>query len=122
MRIDTSRSWHHILPASRMDAPCIQTVDLVGGTCIPSILGTDRPMPDLRPDDAVAILDAGMYAEAISNQFNGIPRPATVLVSEHGAEIIKRRETVEDLFAHHVMPARLAPARPEPPVVARTKE
>ncbi len=107
MRVDTSRAWHHILPATRMCEPMGTVMDIVGGTCIPSVLGADRPMPDLAAGDAVAILDAGMYAEAISNQFNSLGRPATVLVSEGSAEIIKRREAIEDVFAHHVVPPRL---------------
>jgi diaminopimelate decarboxylase len=107
MRIETSKAWYHILPASRMDTPMDATAEIVGGTCIPSILGSERSLPELRPGDCVAILDAGMYAETIANQFNAIPRPATILVSPAGAEVIKRRETVEDLFATHVIPSRL---------------
>ncbi len=107
MRIETSQAWYHAIPASRMDAPYGEPVDLVGGTCIPSLIGAGRPMPALARGDCVAILDVGMYAEAISNQFNSIPRPASVLVSPGSAEVIKRRETVADLFAAHVVPERL---------------
>jgi diaminopimelate decarboxylase len=107
MRVDTSRAWHHMLPATRMGEPMDTVMDIVGGTCIPSVLGASRPMPALAAGDAVAILDAGMYAEAISNQFNSLGRPATVLVSEGSAQIIKRRETIEDVFAHHVIPPHL---------------
>ncbi|MBM3571711.1 MAG: hypothetical protein FJX52_05005 [Alphaproteobacteria bacterium] len=108
MRIETSKAWYHILPASRMDLPMDRVADIVGGTCIPSILGAARPVPDLQAGDCMAVLDAGMYAEAISNQFNSIPRPTTVLVSEAGCEVIKQRETVDDLFARHVVPGRLS--------------
>jgi diaminopimelate decarboxylase len=107
MRIETSKAWYHILPASRMDVTMEVRAEIVGGTCIPSILGSDRLLPPLRANDCVAILDAGMYAETIANQFNAIPRPATILVSPAGAEVIKQRETVEDLFARHVIPSRL---------------
>ncbi len=110
MRIETSKAWYHILPASRMDAPMTERVEIVGGTCIPSILAAQRAMPQLQQGDCIAILDAGMYAEAIANQFNAIPRPATVLVSAQGSEVIKRRETVADVFATHVIPHRLTTA------------
>ena len=93
-----------------MDAPQTETVDVVGSTCIPSVLGSDRSMPELRAGDTLAILDTGMYAEAISNQFNGIPRPATILIGPHDVAVIKRRESVEDLFAHHVIPGWLEPS------------
>ncbi|MBM3521567.1 MAG: diaminopimelate decarboxylase [Alphaproteobacteria bacterium] len=108
MRIETSQAWYHVLPASRMDAPGSEVVDLVGSTCIPSLIGASRSMPALQSGDVVAILDAGMYAEAISNQFNAIPRPASVLVGDGTVELIKRRETIDDVFATHTLPPRLA--------------
>lgn len=111
MRIETSQAWYHLLPASRMDAAYEGAVDVVGGTCIPSLIGAQRAMPALQSGDCVAILDAGMYAEAISNQFNAIPRPASVLVSGNHVDLVKRRETIADLFATHVVPERLSGAR-----------
>ena len=110
MRIDTSKAWHRIFAANKMDAPQSETVDVVGSTCIPSVLGADRALPTLHGGDVLAILDTGMYADAISNQFNGIPRPATILIGDGDVAIIKRRETVADLYAQHAIPPRLASA------------
>ncbi|MGE4249124.1 MAG: hypothetical protein AB7F09_07040 [Parvibaculaceae bacterium] len=110
MRIDTSRSWYHILPASRMRDEFSVTADVVGPTCIPSILASERHLPALARGDAVAFLDAGMYAEVISNQFNGMARPANVLVSPNGVTVIKRRETYEDIFGGHHIPRHLTEA------------
>jgi diaminopimelate decarboxylase len=107
MRIDTSRSWYHILPANRMRDDFSMTADVVGPTCIPSILASERDLPPLERGDAIAILDAGMYAEVIANQFNGIARPANVLVSPDGVAVIKRRETFEDIFGGHCIPHHL---------------
>ncbi|WP_306681644.1 diaminopimelate decarboxylase family protein [Pseudogemmobacter lacusdianii] len=104
MRIETSRSWYHVLPADRMHAPYEATTDIVGPTCIPSLLAGGRPMPDLKRGDVVAFLDAGMYAEVISNQFNGMPRPANVLVAAGRADLIRRRETYADIFGTHLVP------------------
>jgi diaminopimelate decarboxylase len=116
MRIDTSRAWHHILPATRMSDPPGCVMDIVGGTCIPSVFGAGRNMPDLAAGDAVAILDAGMYAEAISTQFNSLGRPASVMVSEGSATLIKRRETWDDVFAQHVIPPHLRSNQPAEPI------
>lgn len=104
MRIETSRAWHHILPASRMASELTESVDIVGGTCIPSVLGTAREMPVLSRGDVLAILDAGMYSDAISNQFNSVGRPACVLLSPTGTSVVRRRETVADVFARDVIP------------------
>jgi len=108
MRIETSRSWYHILPASRMTAPITGNATIVGPTCIPSVLGADRPMPDLRRGDVVAIPDAGMYAEVLAPQFNGMPRPAGVMIAPDGSvDLVRRRETYEDIYRNHLMPSRL---------------
>jgi hypothetical protein len=48
-----------------------------------------------------------MYAETTSNQYNGMPRPATVLVSGALVDIIKKRETIADVFRLHQIPERL---------------
>lgn len=107
MRIDTSQSAHHIFPGMGMHREATERTILVGETCADSIFSSDCRLPPVKRGDPIAILDAGMYAETLSNQFNGIPRPATVLVNETEAEIIKERETVEDVFAKHRIPTRL---------------
>ena len=80
---------------------------MVGPTCVVDLLG-ERLLPTLVPRDLLAVLDVGGYAEVLSNQFNLLPRPATVLVDGDACEVIRRRETIDDLFATQVLPARLA--------------
>jgi len=106
-RIDTNGSAYHVLAASGMRRPADQVVDVVGPICADSIMGRDINMPRMQEGDAVVILDAGMYSEAASTQFNSIPRPATVLVNGSTAEIIKEREKVSDVFRQHRIPERL---------------
>ena len=106
MRVDTAASRYHVFAATSMHRPFTGRVHIVGPTCINSF-AENHPMPTMQRGDAVVILDAGMYAETTSTQFNGMPRPCTVLVSGHRHEVIKRRETVEDVFALHRIPERL---------------
>ncbi len=106
-RIDTSGSAYHVLAASGMNRPADQVVDVVGPICIDSMMGRDINMPALQEGDHIVILDAGMYSESASTQFNSIPRPATVLVKGSTAEIIKEREQVSDVFRQHRIPERL---------------
>jgi diaminopimelate decarboxylase len=110
-RIESGRFHYTILPASRMHAPADAIVEVVGSTCFRSVLGAGRALPPPVRDDIVAILDAGMYAEVFANQFNSVPRPATVLVSPEGVELVRERETIEDLFARQRLPARLSGPR-----------
>jgi diaminopimelate decarboxylase len=87
-----------------MHREATERVIVVGETCIDSVFSPDCPMPPLEPGEPVAILDAGMYAETASTQLNGIPRPATVLVNGSSSDIVKARESVDDVFARHRIP------------------
>jgi diaminopimelate decarboxylase len=92
----------------RADARPTQTVDLVGKSCGFDVLVPSVELPDVNPGDVVAILDTGAYADATSNNFNVLPRPATVLVNGDSAEVIKRAETFEDVLGRDVVPARFS--------------
>ena len=107
MRIDTSRSAHHVVACEHMQQPFIEKADIVGPTCTWSVIASDWQTPELKRGSRLAVLDVGMYAETASTQFNGVPRPATVLVNGDDNEIIKARETVDDVFAKCLMPERL---------------
>lgn len=107
MRIDTNGSQHTVLPATGMERFRQTPANIVGLTCVSSILASDLPSPEYRPGDLIALLDAGMYSEVVATQFNGIPRPATVLVGQGIAEVIKARETIDDVFRQHRIPSRL---------------
>lgn len=107
-RIESGHFYYTVLPANRMFDPADTTAEIVGSTCFRSIIAAQRQMPALRRGDIVAILDAGMYAEVFSNQFNGVARPAGVLLSGHGVDVIRQRETIDDVFRHHRVPDWLA--------------
>ena len=59
--------------------------------------------------DTIAFLDTGAYEDACAANFNALPRPAIALVTGAEAEIVRRAETVEDVFARDVVPERLRP-------------
>ena len=107
-RIETGLFHYTVLPASRMHAPMDATVQVVGSTCFKSVIGADRPLPPLARGDLLAVLDAGAYAEVFANQFNALPRPASVMISEHGVEIVRERESIADIFRLHRVPAWLS--------------
>ena len=64
-------------------------------------------MRPVQTGDLLAILDVGGYAEVMAMQFNLLPRPASVLVHNGEAELIRRRETYADLTAGQMLPAHL---------------
>jgi diaminopimelate decarboxylase len=55
-------------------------------------------LPEPRPGDVLAVPATGAYTLALGSTYNGVPRPAVVLVAEGETRLIRRRETVEDLL------------------------
>lgn len=58
----------------------------------------DRRLPLFRKGDIVCICTAGAYGYSMASSYNSRPRPAEVLVRDGNARLIRRRETMEDLF------------------------
>jgi diaminopimelate decarboxylase len=56
-------------------------------------------LPHPRRGDVLAVPATGAYTLAMGSNYNGVPRPAVVLVGDGGARLIRRRETIEDLLA-----------------------
>jgi len=96
-----------VVAAARANVEPEGTADVVGMSCGFDLLVPDARLPGLDPGDVLAFLDNGAYQDACASNFNGLPRPGTVLVSGSSAEWIKRPETVEDVFARDVVPERL---------------
>lgn len=107
-RVPLQGYYYEIVHATRGRDAGDMEVSVVGPTCVPDILGEQRPLPSLGQGDLLAVLDVGGYAEVLSNQFNLLARPATVLVDGDTCEVIRRRETIDDLLATQAVPARLA--------------
>lgn len=99
--------WH-VLVASRVGAEPIGPADIVGISCGFDLMVPAEPLPELDDGEIVAFLDTGAYQDASAANFNALPRPATVLVRGSEAEIVKRAETFDDVFARDVVPARLS--------------
>ena len=99
------------LVAGRADAPAVMRADVVGSSCNPDRIVPEADLPEVEAGDVIAILDTGAYQDALANNFNALPRPAMVLVDGDRSEIIRRAETIEDLFAREVVPERLRDRR-----------
>jgi diaminopimelate decarboxylase len=55
-------------------------------------------LPEPQPGDVLAVPATGAYTLALGSTYNGVPRPAVVLVADGDARLIRARETVEDLL------------------------
>jgi diaminopimelate decarboxylase len=88
--------WHAVFLANR-DAPADGTTSVFGRLPSPmDVVYRRLPVPRLREDDLLAVMDAGAYFTSTATNFGG-PRPAVVLIDGGEARVVRRRETFEDL-------------------------
>jgi diaminopimelate decarboxylase len=91
-------AWHDVKPIKESAAGGA-VYDVVGPVCESGdFLARERKLA-AREGDLLAILSCGAYAMAMSSNYNSRPRAAEVLVSNKGAHLVRRRESVEELFA-----------------------
>jgi diaminopimelate decarboxylase len=59
-------------------------------------------LADPKVGDVVVTPATGAYGHAMANNYNGVPRPPVIFVSQGNARVVVRRETYEDLIARDV--------------------
>ena len=91
-----------IVPAQRRDenqAAATQVWDIVGPVCeTGDFLGKARRLT-LSAGDLLAVRSSGAYGFTMSSNYNSRPRLAEVMVDGHEAHLVRRRETLAELFA-----------------------
>jgi diaminopimelate decarboxylase len=88
------------LLANRADEAPTGTYAVAGKHCESSDVLIERvELPEPRRGDLLAVPVTGAYTLAMSSNYNAVTRPPAVLVADGGAQLIRRRESVEDLFA-----------------------
>jgi len=101
-------AYHHIVAANKLNEKPSEKVNIVGPVCENTDqLAKDRMMPKLEEGDLLAVLNAGAYGFSMSSQYNTRPRAAEVLVNNGKAEVIRKRETIYDIYKNVVVPKRL---------------
>ena len=101
-------AYHEAVVANKMDLEPVETVDIVGNVCESGdVLAKDRTLPKIEAGDTIAILDTGAYGIIMASQYNSRPRAAEVLVSNGKYDLIRERETIDDLLDKQSVPGRL---------------
>lgn len=94
-------AYHHIENISNENAaPRLYSV--VGYICETDTLGYDRKIAEVREGDVLRIKNAGAYGFSMSNNYNARLRPAEVLFYENKAQLIRKRECLEDLIRNEI--------------------
>ncbi len=92
------QAWQDIVPVQpRRDVP-VREFDIVGPVCeTGDFLGRDRALA-LVEGDLLAVRSAGAYGFTMSSNYNSRPRPPEILVDGERVHLIRRRESLEDLW------------------------
>ena len=92
-------AWHDILPVQQAGSASMRHYDIVGPVCESAdFLGHAREL-SLQPGDLLAVMSAGAYGMAMSSNYNTRPRAAEALVDADRTDLIRTRETIDDLLA-----------------------
>jgi diaminopimelate decarboxylase len=90
---------YEALLASRADELPSGVYRIAGKHCESGdVLIEAAELPEPRPGDLLAVPATGAYTLALGSTYNGVPRPAVVLVADGEARLIRARETVDDLL------------------------
>ncbi len=91
------------LSAARADEPRDEVVSVAGMHCESGdVLIDDVALPSPRRGDLLAIPATGAYTLAMASNYNGVTRPAAILVRDGSERMIRARETVDDLLRHEL--------------------
>ena len=94
-------AYHRIYKVGQSNDQPVQKVDFTGRICENTDrIATDRPFTKIDEGDLITVMDVGAYGFTMSNQFCGRPKPAEVLLDNKKITLIRKRESIEDLFSN----------------------
>jgi diaminopimelate decarboxylase len=93
-------AWHEIIPVTEpVDGVSEMTADIVGPVCeTGDYFALDRKLPELEQGDLLAIMTAGAYGAAQSGTYNSRPLAPEVLVKGSKFDLVRPRQTYEELI------------------------
>jgi diaminopimelate decarboxylase len=97
------QAWQAIIPVEQRDDVITKQYDVVGPVCeTGDFLGKDRALA-IKSGDLLAIRSAGAYGFTMSSNYNSRPRVAEVMVDGEQSHLIRKRETIEQLWQGEVL-------------------
>jgi len=99
MRPALYNAYHRIYKVGNPQEKHSQVTDITGRICENTDrLAIDRSFPNVKVNDLIAVMDVGAYGFSMSHQFCNRPRAAEVLLNNNNGVLIRKRETIQDLF------------------------
>lgn len=92
-------AWQDIVPVKESTVSKKSNYDIVGPVCESAdFLGKDRQLA-IEQDELLAVMSSGAYCFVMSSNYNSRPRAAEVIVDGSDSHVVRKRETIEELFA-----------------------
>ena len=91
-------AWHKVIEVNHKNTD-LDLYDLAGPVCeTGDVLAKDRDLK-IMPGDHVAFMDVGAYGSVMTSNYNSRLRPIELLVTKDKVQVIKRKESFEDIVA-----------------------
>lgn len=92
-----------VINAIRGNAPD-EIVATIAGRCCESgdLIQENVRLPKTKVGDILAVLSTGAYNYSMASNYNRIPRPAVVMLSNGNSRVIVQRESYEDLINNDI--------------------
>jgi len=94
-------AYHEVVNVSNLSGP-ERVYTMVGYICETDTIAADRKLKEVKVNDVLAIKNAGAYGFSMSSNYNSRLRPPEVLILNGQAQLIRKRETFEDILRHQV--------------------
>ncbi len=95
-------AYHEIVNLSNPTGS-LKIYTIVGNICETDTLGADRKLNEVHEGDLLAIKNAGAYGYSMASNYNSRFRPAEVLIWKGKAQLIRKRDTLDDLIRNQVV-------------------
>lgn len=94
--------------ANKANQPKTDEVSIAGKCCESGdMLIWDLHVPAVESGDVLAVFCTGAYNYSMSSNYNRLMRPAVVFVKDSQADLVVKRETLDDIVRNDVVPERM---------------
>jgi len=90
-------SYHHIVNLSNPNGK-ERFYTVVGYICETDTFGSNRRINEIKEGDVLCFNNAGAYCFSMASNYNSRYKPAEVMVKNGKDYLIRKRETIEDIF------------------------
>ncbi|MCX8175888.1 MAG: diaminopimelate decarboxylase [Candidatus Bathyarchaeota archaeon] len=95
--------YYEVVLANKANKKVGEKVTFAGPLCFTGdILAVNRDVPRVKVGDVVAILNVGAYCKSAYSMHNAYPKPPTIMLTEHEAKMVQRKETLKDIISREV--------------------